>query len=203
VTTFPSALARRKQGLSFRARKRALRLPATLHDFDETRYKYKDLTMAEGSQPCTEIEMPNSQLETSKKSSIFLKDHGGVFTNIQNAANVQVNGRMTVYMNDGCYTKRKFKPTKPVSNSTATITTDQILDIKDRLGRDWKDLGRRLGFDDAELLHKRVEHRDDPGELNYQILCGWRQRNADGATQANLAKIFVSMFRGDLADLLA
>lgn len=77
-----------------------------------------------------------------------------------------------------------------------------MLDIKDKLGRDWKDLARRCGFEESQIEQLHEEYRHDLCELNYQVLLKWQQYKPDDATQKNLAKIFSTMCRGDLADLL-
>ncbi|BFZ19133.1 hypothetical protein BsWGS_22172 [Bradybaena similaris] len=159
--------------------------------------------MAEGGEPSGEITKLDSRY-TRPQPLIFTDTGRGtqMYTQIHNAANVQFNGKMTVYMGSEGYKKKNIKPKKPVTRSTAPVTMDQMLSIKDRLARDWKDLGRRFKFDDALLEQMQVEHKDDMGELNYRILCRWKREYPDQATQGNLAKIFIAMCRGDLADLL-
>lgn len=79
---------------------------------------------------------------------------------------------------------------------------DQIMDIKDRVGSDWKDLGRRLDFDDAVLDQMELDFKP-LSELIYQILNKWKQREHEKATRNKLAQVFMKMDRGDLADFLA
>ncbi|CAG5115718.1 unnamed protein product [Candidula unifasciata] len=140
---------------------------------------------------------------TNPQPIIYSDPAKGFYTQIHSAANVQFNGKMTVYMGSEGYKKKNIKPRKPVTKSAEPVTLDQLLDIKDRLGRDWKDLGRRFKFDDALLEQMQHDYRDNMSELNYQILSRWQRENPHQATQANLAKIFVAMCRGDLSDLLA
>uniref|UniRef100_A0A0B7BVU8 Death domain-containing protein n=1 Tax=Arion vulgaris TaxID=1028688 RepID=A0A0B7BVU8_9EUPU len=158
--------------------------------------------MAEGGKSGDEIAIRNLEQETRPQSVFVTGKTGGSRTQIHNAMNVQVDGTMTVFMGVNPQ-RRSFKAKKPLTTSTDLITLDQMLNIQSRLGQDWKDLGRRLKcFDEAELEQLYVEHRDNLRELNYQIILECKRRKPGEATQANFAKVFLSMGRGDLADLL-
>ncbi|KAH9515695.1 hypothetical protein Btru_011757 [Bulinus truncatus] len=120
--------------------------------------------------------------------------------------NAMFGDNNTMYVNGSTNTQKQLikKPaTKPITNSKERPSRDQLLDIKDRVGNNWKDLGRRLIPDDAYLEQMKIDNEGDIGELVYQILSKWIQREAENASKAKLAEIFLKLDRGDLADLLA
>ncbi|CAL1532367.1 unnamed protein product [Lymnaea stagnalis] len=98
--------------------------------------------------------------------------------------------------------KIKISPQKPLTKSQEQPSTDQLLDIKEKVGQDWKDLGRRLNFDDS-VLEQMHEENQTLDELIYQILRRWKQRENVNATRERLAQVFMKLDRGDLADILA
>ncbi|KAH9515702.1 Interferon-induced, double-stranded RNA-activated protein kinase [Bulinus truncatus] len=120
--------------------------------------------------------------------------------------NVMIGDNNTMEVYGSTNTKKQLikKPaTKPITNSKENPTKDQLLDIKNIVGNNWKDLGRRLSFNDAYLEQMKIDSGRDIGELVYQILLKWIQREAKNASKAKLAEIFLKLDRGDLADLLA
>ncbi|CAL1532366.1 unnamed protein product [Lymnaea stagnalis] len=125
--------------------------------------------------------------------------------NIQNAQNVVNRGTLNVTVDkSGARKKKAVLNKKPVTESGSRPTQNQLMDIKDRVGADWKDMGRRLEFDDAVLEQIQLENHPLPlGETIYQILRKWLQRENERATRKRLAAVFMKLERGDLADLLA
>ncbi|KAH9515750.1 Receptor-interacting serine/threonine-protein kinase 1 [Bulinus truncatus] len=125
--------------------------------------------------------------------------------NIQNAQNVVHRGVLNVSVDGSGQSKKTFiKPAKPATTSQERPTQNHLMDIKDRVGPDWKDMGRRLEFDDAVLEQWKLDNHPHPlDELIYQILRKWMQRENEKATRERLAKVFLKLNRGDLADILA
>lgn len=83
------------------------------------------------------------------------------------------------------------------------VTNEDILDIKSKVGSSWRDLGIRLQFETAELEQMELNFKDDISELIYQLITKWQQKVAGLATKTALAKVFMEIHRGDLADILA
>ncbi|KAI8759617.1 Receptor-interacting serine/threonine-protein kinase 1 [Biomphalaria glabrata] len=125
--------------------------------------------------------------------------------NIQNAQNVVHRGVLNVTVDSSGRTKKTVvKPKQPITTSQERPSQNQLMDIKDRVGPDWKDMGRRLEFDDAVLEQMKLDnHPNNHDELIYQILRKWIQRENEKATREKLAKVFIKLERGDLADILA
>ena len=84
------------------------------------------------------------------------------------------------------------------------MSVEQKLEICQRVGPDWKRLGRLLAFDDSRLEQWKEENKDDLTELNHCILTQWERDQDTEASREALAKIFdKNLKRGDLADILA
>ncbi|KAJ8038831.1 hypothetical protein HOLleu_16371 [Holothuria leucospilota] len=88
------------------------------------------------------------------------------------------------------------------------IVEDETLqNLSKKFAGEWKVIGRKLGFDEAELEQIKMEVTQVSGsqqEINYQMLLRWKRKNMQAglATRAILANALEHAERTDLAEEL-
>ena len=78
-------------------------------------------------------------------------------------------------------------------------TLKELLSLSNRISDKWKNLGRWLNFDEAQI----TEHDNYDGRLSekaFQLLMAWKQRDALAATFLVLHKALSKVERRDLAE---
>ena len=78
-------------------------------------------------------------------------------------------------------------------------TLNELLRLSDRICNKWKDLGRWLNFDEAQIT-EHDNYNDRFSEKAYQLLKAWKQRDALAATYLVLHKALSEVERRDLAE---
>ena len=91
-------------------------------------------------------------------------------------------------------------PDGPVRNNILKDT--RLNDLSEDLGRDWKQLGRKLGMsnniiDNIDDENRRV--KDKP----IQLLLRWKRQSGNDATGEVLANALIAIGRRDVAETLA
>lgn len=68
------------------------------------------------------------------------------------------------------------------------LTQRQSLRLAKAMGKDWKSLGRALGFQDGEIDNFEYVGRDDLKEQAYKMLIAWMQKQGSRATWVRLGE---------------
>ena len=78
-------------------------------------------------------------------------------------------------------------------------TLDELQRLSDKISDKWKNLGRRLRFDEAKITD--YDYRSDGfPEKAYNLLMAWKQREASAATYLVLHRALSGVERTDLAE---
>lgn len=79
---------------------------------------------------------------------------------------------------------------KHFCSSTKEITLEDIFTIKTYIGRNWKDVARKLLYTDGQIDQFEENYRfKGIGEIVYQIFLDWKQANTKDAEIGKLVKI--------------
>ena len=78
-------------------------------------------------------------------------------------------------------------------------TLNELLRLSRTISNKWKDLGRWLNFDEAQIT-EHDNYNDTFSEKAYQLLMAWKQREALAATYLVLYKALSEVERRDLAE---
>ena len=78
-------------------------------------------------------------------------------------------------------------------------TLKELLRLSNRISEKWKNLGRWLNFDEAQIT-EHDNYGDRLSEKAYQLLMAWKQRDALAATYLVLHKALSKVERRDLAE---
>ena len=77
-------------------------------------------------------------------------------------------------------------------------TPDELEGLSRKIGDKWKNLGRRLQFDEAQIT-EHDQNNNNLSEKAYKLLIAWKGRDASAATYRVLHKALSDVERRDLA----
>lgn len=77
------------------------------------------------------------------------------------------------------------------TDSSQCVSKEYLLELKRKVGKEWKDVGRCLGMSDAELDHIEEDNSKNVEEAIYQMLLCWKKKNGANATYAYLKDALV------------
>ena len=77
-------------------------------------------------------------------------------------------------------------------------TPDELEGLSEKISDKWKNLGRRLQFDKAQIK-EHDNYSDKLSEKAYDLLMCWKERDASAATYRVLHKALSDVERSDLA----
>ena len=78
-------------------------------------------------------------------------------------------------------------------------TLNELERLSEKICDKWKNLGRRLKFDEAKIT-EHDNYNDRFSEKAYKLLMAWKQRDASAATYLVLHKALSDVGRRDLAE---
>ena len=91
-------------------------------------------------------------------------------------------------------------PDGPVRNNI--LKDARLNDISEDLGRDWKQLGRKLGISNTIIDNIDDENRRVK-DKSIQLLLRWKRQSGNDATGEVLANALIAIGRRDVAETLA
>ncbi|XP_071854200.1 uncharacterized protein [Apostichopus japonicus] len=92
---------------------------------------------------------------------------------------------------------------QPLENIDLEVRTESLRDLSEKIPKEWKNVGRKLGLDDSELCnHERDYTNHGHKEIVYQSLLTWKQRNGSQATYRVLGEALEAAGRRDLREKL-
>ena len=77
-------------------------------------------------------------------------------------------------------------------------TVDELEGLSGKISDKWKNLGRRLQFDEAQIT-EHDKNNDKLSEKAYKLLIAWKRRDASDGTYRVLHKALSDVERKDLA----
>lgn len=159
----------------------------------------------------------SNQKRKSRKSSSggptvinnIVKDCSNIYMNFstQNTINIKTNGGSTS-KRDRRSSEEKCKKMPPhiekLAEVNLRITVTDKLKIKQNIGENWKKAARKLGFNKSEVEQKAIDYdKSGIGEVMFQILTAWEQRQGQNATLGALMKALWASQEYDCVEELA
>ncbi|XP_007457060.1 PREDICTED: receptor-interacting serine/threonine-protein kinase 1-like, partial [Lipotes vexillifer] len=131
---------------------------------------------------------------------------------IYNSSGVQIGnnnymeiGGMSSLVPDSMYMNLKEDPAskyQDIFDNTASLTDKHLDPVRENLGKQWKNLARKLGFSQSQI--DEIDHdyeRDGLKEKVYQMLQKWLMR--EGSKGATVGKLAYALYQCSRIDLLS
>lgn len=89
-----------------------------------------------------------------------------------------------------------------LEDNNQTVSDHELSTVAAKLCREWKDVGRRLALDEADLENIREDNQGNQKEVKYKMLLTWKRKNGARATYNVLADALDKEGRRDLAQVV-